>query len=336
MKSIVAIIIGIAVLILVADSLYTVDMREQVIITQFGEPVGGPLKDPGLHFKLPFMQKVNRLDKRWLEWDGEVDEMRTAEKTPILVDTYARWRISDPLLFFKRLRTEQSAQTRIDDIIESETRNVLAANRLIEIVRSTNRELPTRFEVTTEEDEGGTATKESRDLAAAEEAEAEHRVKQATIISQKIMEGRDNLTAAILEKVVNVVPEYGIEVVDLRFQRVNYTPPVEKENFERMIAERKRIADKYRAEGQGESDRIRGRITKEVKTIESQAYETVQVIEGGADAEATTIYAGAHNLDPGLYRLLKSLESYESTFDENTWVLMSTDSDYFQALKSMR
>ena len=331
MKSTIAIAVVAVLLLVLLSSAYTVDIREQVIITQFGKPVGDPVVDPGLHFRTPFIQTVNRLDKRWLEWDGEVDEMRTTEKTPILVDSYARWRISDPLKFFLRLRDERTAQTRLDDIIGSETRNVLAANNLIEIVRSTDRELPDLIEISGPNDAAKPEPGPDEPKADPEQAAAPNVAAAAAI-----EKGREKLTRMILAKVSATVPDYGIEVVDLRFQRVNYTPQVEQKAFERMISERKRIAARYRSEGQGESARIQGRVTEDLKKIESEAYRKVQEIKGSADARATTIYAAAHSLDPELYRLLKSLDSYETTIDKDTWVILSTDADYFKALKSMR
>ena len=320
MKALLGILGVCAAAVVALASTYTIDEREQAILTQFGKPIGDPIKEPGLHFKLPFVQRVNRFDKRWLEWDGEVDEMRTSEKTPILVDSYARWRIVDPLTYFLRMRNEETAQSRLDDVIESETRNVLASNALIEVVRATNRELPLGTDVSLPIDG---AAPEGRKPGT-------HKVvTQVTI-------GREKLTRMVLERVQKTVPEYGIEVVDLRLQRVNYTPSVEQKVFERMISERKRIASRYRSEGQGESARILGRLTEDLKRIESEAYRQVQEIEGGADARATAIYARAHNLDPELYRMLKSLESYQAAVDTDTTMVLSTDSDFFRALKSIR
>lgn len=327
-RNVLLIALGSLVMLAALSSAYTVDEREQVLITQFGRPVGEPVRAAGLHFKVPFVQKVNRLEKRWLEWDGDVDEMRTAEKTPILVDTYARWRIVDPLKFFLRLRDEERAQSRLDDIIESETRNALASVPLAEIVRATNRALPPPESAV----EGVGVPREPTESAAGGEAPRGH----PATGDERVRVGRDELTRRILERVSRTVPDLGIEVVDLRFQRVNYTAQVERRVFDRMISERKRIAALYRSEGQGEAARIQGEMTEELKTIESEAYELVQQLEGAADAKATRIYARAHALDPELYRLLKSLESYESTLDKDTWVMLSTDSDFFRALKQLR
>jgi membrane protease subunit HflC len=339
--------IGLVALVLLASSAYTVDMREQAIITQFGEPVGEPVTEPGLHFKLPLIQTVNRLDKRWLEWDGEVDEMRTAEKTPIIVDTYARWRIRDPLKFFKALRAERIAQSRIDDIIEPETRNAVAAHKLIEVVRSTDRPLPPSA-ASMALQESDDAELQADAVLSAPEAEAEAAKAPAqgakaplaaeapglqTGINERIEQGRAKLQATILERVSPTLSDLGIEVVDVRFKRVNYTPPVEQQNFERMISERKAVADKYRSEGRGASARINGEMTRKLKQIESEAYRQVQEIKGSADANATEIYARAHNKDPELFRLQKSLEAYAQTIDQNTWVILSTDADFYQVLK---
>ncbi|MEK7705559.1 MAG: protease modulator HflC [Myxococcota bacterium] len=304
----VAIIVGLAVaLFVLSSSFYTVSEVEQVVLTQFGEPVDMAVKEPGPHFKLPFIQVVHRFDKRWLDWDGDAGEMPTREKTYISVDTYARWRIVDPLKFFTSVRDERNAQSRLDDIIDSETRNVVAAHDLIEVVRSTDR----KFEVSAdyEGEEGGSGTQE-------------HEIKV----------GRDKITRMVLEKAAKAMPDYGIELVDLQFQRVKYTSTVNQKVFERMIAERQRIAERYRSEGQGKRAEILGRKERELKRIESEAYRKVQEIKGQADAQATSTYAAAHNRDPDLYRLIKSLESYRKSIDEETWVILSTDSDYLRPL----
>ena len=299
----IAIVLGV---IVTKASTYVLPEWEQVIITQFGEPIGEAVTEPGLHFKTPFIQEVNRFEKRWLEWDGEESEMPTKEKTYIYVDTYARWRIIDPLKFFTSVRDEASAQSRLDDIIDSETRNVIASHNLIEVVRSTNREF-----------------QQARDIEVAKVAG----VTEAEV--PKIEAGRDKLTRLILEKAAVAMPEFGIELVDIQFQRVNYTRSVKTKVFERMIQDRKSIANAYRSEGEGESARIRGDKARELKTIESGAFKDAEKIRGEADAKATDIYAEAYNRDPGFYKLVRSLESYGKTIDEDSWVVLSSDSDYF-------
>jgi modulator of FtsH protease HflC len=282
---------------------YIVPEVEQVIITQFGEPRGTPVTDPGLHTKIPFVHKVNRFDKRWLEWDGAADEMPTREKTYLWVDTYARWRIVDPLKFFQSVRDERGAQSRLDDIIDSETRNVIAAHDLIEVVRSTNRDF-NRVET----DAGDTTA------------------------PAKVQAGRAKLTQLILEKASAAMPAFGIELRDVQFQRVNYTESVQKKVFERMVSERKRIAELYRSQGEGERNIILGKKERELRTIESEAYRKVQEINGKADADATAIYARSTRLDPKLYRLLKSLEGYRQSFTGDTTIVLSTEGEYFAPL----
>jgi membrane protease subunit HflC len=294
-------------LLLVNSALYTVSETEQVIITQFGEPIGNAVTQPGLHFKIPFTQEANYFDKRWLEWNGNPNQIPTRDKKYIWVETYARWRIADPLLFFQRLRDERGAQSRLDDIIDGETRNVVANHNLIEVVRTTNREF----------DKG----EEAEDVM---EAEAMHEVKL----------GRDKLTRLILERARGIVPDYGIELVDVQIQRVNYIETVQTKVFERMISERKRIADRHRSEGQGKSAEIRGKKERELKVIESEAYRKTQEIMGRADAEAAGIYADAYNRDPKLYGFLKSMETYHHTIDSNTWLLLSTGADLYRYLQS--
>ena len=297
-------VVAIAALIVGFNGIYTLSEVEQAIITRFGKPVGGAITKPGLHFKTPFVHTVHRFDKRWLEWDGEADEMPTKEKTYIVVDTYARWRIVDPLKFFTSVHDELGAQSRLDDIITSETRNVIAAHRLIDVVRTSDRSL--------------TAILPGKQAAPKE--------------GVKDIVGREKLTRLILKKSQLAMPEYGIELVDVQFQRVNYTESVEKKVFERMISERQSIAAQYRSEGEGEAARIRGQKERELKIIESQAYLQQQQIKGKADATATGIYANAYNRDPKLFRLTKSLDSYSKTLDPNTTLVLSTESEYLKSL----
>ena len=297
-------------LILLADGFYVVKETNQVIITQFGDPIGGTIDRPGLHIKVPFIQKANFFEKRWLEWNGEANQIPTKDKKYIWVDTYARWRISEPLTFFQRVRDERGAHSRLDDIIDGETRNAVANYEIIEIVRSSNRE----FEI----------TEEIQELLEAKED------------LLKIEVGREKIAEIILEKSSLVTPEYGIELRDVKIKRVNYVSEVQSKVFDRMIAERQRIAAKYRSEGDGNSAEIRGQKERELKTIQSEAYRKAQEIKGKADAEATKIYASAYNLDPEFYQFTKTLETYKTILDEKTWLLLSTDSEFLKYLKSTR
>ena len=301
-------VIAIAIALITAwSSFYTVAETEQVVITQFGEPIGKPIDAPGLHGKLPVVQEVNVFEKRWLEWDGSANQVPTRDKKYIWVDTYARWRIADPLLFFQRLRDERSAQSRIDDIVDGETRNVIANHDLLEVVRSSNRP----FEL-------GDA---AQDVISEEAAVS-------------VQHGREKITRMILERASAVMPDYGIEMVDVRIQRINYIDTVQAKVFERMISERKRIADRYRSEGQGKSAEIRGRKERELKKIESEAYRKSQEIMGKADAEATSIYAAAYGRSPELYRFLRTMETYRSTVDAKSTLVLSTEGDLFRYLQS--
>jgi membrane protease subunit HflC len=299
--------LGVLALILIWSSLYTVSETEQVIITRFGAPVGRPIGDAGLHVKLPFLQEVNRFEKRWLEWDGDANQVPTRDKKYIWVDTYARWRIADALQFFQRLRDERGAQSRLDDIIDGETRNVIANNNLLEVVRSSNRAFEKGEEV---EDVVG------------EEAAREVHV------------GRNKITRLILERAAKVMPDYGIELVDVQIQRINYVNDVQAKVFDRMISERKRIADRHRSEGQGKSAEIRGKKERELKVIESDAYRNAQAIMGRADAEAAAIYAAAYNRDRDLYRFNRTLQTYRDTIDEESWLILSTSAEVFRYLGS--
>jgi membrane protease subunit HflC len=296
-------------LILLFDAFYIVSETDQVIITQFGEPMGGAVTSPGLHVKIPFIQKAHFFEKRWLEWDGDANQIPTKDKKFIWIDTYARWRISDPLIFFQRVRDERGAQSRIDDIIDGETRNAIANFDLIEIVRSSNRE----FEITEE-------------IA----------ILDIASIIPKIETGRDKIAQIILEKSSQITPEFGVELKDVRIKRVNYVDEVQKKVFDRMIAERQRIASKYRSEGDGKSAEIRGQKERELKKIQSEAYRKAQEIKGKADAEATRIYAQAYNLDPEFYSFMKTLDTYKETIDSSTILLLTTESDYLKYFKRMK
>jgi len=308
-RNIIAIVVPFAILIVLLNTLYVVSETNQVIITQFGEPIGDAVTKPGLHMKVPFIQKANSFEKRWLEWDGDANQIPTKDKKYIWVDTYARWRINDPLVFFQRVRDERGAHSRIDDIIDGETRNAVANYDLIEIVRSSNRE----FELTEEI--------AILDIAAA---------------IPDIETGRDKIAQIILEKSSEITPEFGVELRDVKIKRINYVEEVQRKVFDRMISERKRIAAKYRSEGDGKSAEIRGEKERELKKIQSEAYRKAQEIKGKADAEATKIYAGAYNRDPEFYQFMKTLETYVSTMDKETWLLLSTDAEFLKYLKSSR
>ena len=298
------VVLGIATL---NSALYSVSETEQVIITQFGEPMGGAVTHPGLHVKIPFAQEANVFDKRWLEWNGNPNQVPTRDKKYIWVDTYARWRVADPLLFFQRLRDERRAQSRLDDIIDGETRNVIANHNLIEVVRTSNR-----------------AFERAEEVEDVMETETAHAIEL----------GRDKITRLILERASHIVPDYGIEIVDVQIQRLNYIESVQTKVFDRMISERKRIADRHRSEGQGKSAEIRGKKERELKVIESEAYRKTQEIMGRGDAQATGIYAGAYNRNSELYRFLRTMETYRATIDKDTWLVLSTQADVFRYLQS--
>jgi membrane protease subunit HflC len=290
------------------NSAFVVNEWEQVILTQFGEPVGDPINTPGLSFKVPFIQRVHRFDKRFLEWDGDVAELPTRDKVFIEVDTYARWRISDPLLFFQRLRDERGAQSRLDDILDGETRKAIANHELIEVIRSTNR-VP-------EEDE-------STPGVAGEFAEIE--IGREAIREEVLVAGKDRTA------------DLGIEVLDVQFKRINYSQQVLQDVHARMIAERQRIADRFRSQGQGDKAKILGDMERDLQRISSEAYRTAEEIRGRADAAATEIFARAYNQTSEsrqFYEFLKTMETFESTVDSDTWLLLSTDGDFYKYLKS--
>jgi len=299
--------LGAAVALLLIASIYTVSETEQVILTQFGRPLGGVLKEPGLHVKVPFIQTVHRFDKRWLEYDGDPNEIPTKDKKYIWVDTYARWRIADPLRFYQAVHDERGGQSRLDDIVDGETRNAVASFDLIEVVRSSNRP----FQLTEE-------------LAGIGSAEA----------MAPVAVGRSKIAQIILEKAARITPEFGIELVDVRFKRINYVDTVQQKVFERMVSERKRIAERSRSEGQGRAAEIRGQKERDMLSASSAGYKSAQEIKGAADAKATTIYASAYGRDPDLYQFLKSMETLNASLDEKAWLILSTDSELLKYLKS--
>lgn len=304
----ISLIVVIAVALFIAlDGFYIVDETEQVIITQFGDPVGEAVTTPGMKFKVPFIQTANYFDKRYLEWDGDRNQVPTRDKKFIFVDTYARWQITDPLQFFKRLRDERGAQSRLDDILDGETRNAIASNDLVEVVRSTNRDPNT--EATTIE------------------------VIEDTL--EAISVGRDSIQIEIQQLANQRASDLGIAILDFRFKRINYVEEVRQTVYDRMISERNRIADKFRSEGQGEAARINGEKERELKSIQSEAFRRAQEIKGRADAEAANIYANAYDQTSSsrdLYSFIRSMEAYQNVFDNQTSIILSTDSDFYKYL----
>ena len=302
-------VVAVAILIALGllFSVYALNETEQAILTQFGKPVGGPVTTPGLHVKVPFVQVVHRFDKRWLEYDGDANQITTKDKKYIWVETYARWRIADPLRFYQAVGDERGGQTRLDDIIDGQTRNAVASYDLIELVRSSNR----AYQVTEE-------------LSGIGAAEA----------SVPIETGREKIAAEILRKAAEITPQLGIELVDVRFKRINYVETVQQKVFERMISERKRIAERSRSEGQGRAAEIRGQMQRDVLAASSVGYKTAQELKGAADAKATLIYARAYGKDPDFYQFSRSLEAISAGLDEKAWLILSTDSELLQYLKS--
>jgi len=309
MKRGILIVLALIVLFAISGGFYTLDEREQAVITMFGKPIGEPITKAGIHMKIPFVHTVNKFEKRWLEWDGDANQITTLDKKYIWVDTYARWRIADPLKFFQTVGDERGAQSRIDDIIDGETRLAAARYNLIELVRSSSRPM----DLTTS---GGSEKSSQEEFM--------------------VTKGRAKISDEILENIQEVVPSYGIEVVDFRIKRLNYVKDVRQKVYERMISERKRIAEQYRSEGQGKKAEIIGRTQKELQKIQSQAYRKAEEIKGKADAEATKIYADAYSRDPDLYRFLKNLEALKETVSKQNTFVISTDSEFYEILKKYR
>lgn len=303
-------VVGAVLVLVLMDGIYVVDETEQVIITQFGNPVGEAVVEPGLKFKTPFVQKANYFEKRYLEWDGDRNQVPTKDKKFIFVDTYARWQITDPLQFFRRLGDERGAQSRLDDILDGETRNAIASHDLVELIRSTNRE-PTSEGIISD-------------------------IVQDSLADISV--GRDKIQEEIQQLANNRTSDLGIEVLDFRFKRINYVQEVRQTVYDRMISERNRIADKFRSEGQGEASRINGEKERELQTIQSEAFREAETIKGRADAEAAAIYNAAYNKTTSareLYSFTKSMEAYRNTIDQQTTIILSTDSEFFRYLNSI-
>jgi len=310
MKSKALIIPLVIVLFVLYQGIFTVDETQQVVITQFGKPVGDPITEPGLNFKIPFVQTVSYFPKNLLQWDGDPSQIPTQDKTYIYVDTFARWKIVDPLKFFQTVNNVVGGLARLDDIIDAAVRNFIAQNPLIETVRWTNREL----DVT---EEGMDDTTHTR-------------------VTAEITTGRQNIVRGILNQANPKLKEFGILLIDVQIKRLNYVEEVRRSVYGRMIAERKQIAERFRSEGEGESRKIEGDRERDLKEITSVAYRKSQEIKGKADAEATLIYARAYNEDPDFYSFLQTLDIYKKTMDKDTSLVLSTDSDFLRYFKSLK
>lgn len=304
-----AIVLG-ALGLIASQSLYIVSEKEQVIITQFGEPIGEAITEPGLNLKIPFLHTANYFEKRYLEWDGDPNQVPTKDKVFIFVDTYARWQITDPLKYFQTLGDEQGAQARLDDILDGEARNAVAGHDLAELIRSTNREPAQQEDI-------------------------------ADIVNdslQVISVGRDQIQEQIQQLANERAKDLGIAVLDFRFKRINYAEEVRRTVYDRMISERNRIADKFRSEGQGEASRINGEKERELLRIQSEAFRSAETIRGRADAQAAAIYNAAYNKSASarsLYNFVKSMEAYSSTIDKETSLIISTDSEFYKYLNAI-
>jgi membrane protease subunit HflC len=306
--------LGIAAFVLMS-AVYTVSEVQQMIITQFGKPVGDPITTAGLKIKIPFIQEVNPIDKRVLEWDGSPSDMPTKDKLYISVDLFARWRIVDPLQYFLRLRDERSAQSRLDDILGSETRNAVAKHELIEIIRTTKDRVPQRDSLLTG---------------------AQQEAKMGSLVP--IHKGRKLVEKEIFDAAAEKVKVFGIELLDIRFKRINYNQSVRPKIYDRMISERRQIAERFLSEGNGEAARIRGNRVRDLNKIQSEAYREVEEIRGAADAKATEIYARAYNQSPEaveFYEFTRTMQAYQYIIESNSTLILSTDSDLFKFLKGM-
>lgn len=309
MKKPLIIIVLIFLVLFLQGGLFVVNEGKQAIVTQFGKPVGD-VRMAGLHFKIPFIQEVHIFERRILKWDGDASQIPTKDKRYIFLDTTARWRISDPLLFFKTVATERGALSRLDDIIDSVVRDAVSGHLLVELVR-------------------GDDYQSSQGATEVIEIEGKP-VDAATLV------GREEIISGVLEKARENTPEYGIDLIDVQIKRINYVDQVRQRVYERMISERKKVAAQFRSEGEGEKADILGQMQKELKTIESEAYRKSVQIRGEADAGATTVYAEAYGKDPEFYAFLRTLEAYQKAIGENSRMVISSDAEFYRYLKSLK
>ena len=310
----VAVILGVSLLLLVVlmASAFIVPESKQAFLTQFGKPIRDPITESGLHFRIPFVQKVRIFEKRFLEWDGDANQVQTSDKRYIAIDSYARWLISDALLFFQKVQNERGAQSKLDDILDGETRKVIARNNLVEMVRSQTRDV----------------TNDSPE---------EERAEVATLSDFEL--GRNAIATEVMNAARIQLKDLGIDLLDLRFKRINYGADVQRKQFDRMISERNRIASRFRSEGEGEAAKILGERERQLKTIESAAFRQAEEIRGNADAKAITIYASAYNKGPEsreFFKFLKTMESYSSSLRKQDWLVLSTKSDFYRYLTTLK
>lgn len=313
MGAFIGVVIVVFLILLFSGAFYTVSEWDQVVITQFGRPVGKPKTEAGLRFKIPFIQEIHRYEKRIMRWDGDPKEIPTRDKRFIYVDTTARWRIVDAQKFLEVLGTYEQAYAKMDDIIDAVLRDYVSANPLVELVRTTN-------EMPSVENVEGKVLSPFQDEATAPET---------------VLLGREKITRAILAEASKAMPAFGMELVDVRIKRINYVEQVRKKVYERMVSERKRKAAQFRSEGEGKKAEILGQMEKELKSIISGAYRTAEEIRGDADAEATRIYGNAYGQDPAFYAFFKTLETYKGAAYKNAFVILGTDSDYYRFLKTI-
>lgn len=303
------IVVMVMLLLVLSGTFYTVEEGQQAVIVQFGRPVGEPVTAAGLHVKLPFVQEVRRFEKRILIWDGDPNQIPTKGREFIWVDTTARWRIADVKTFLESVASEEGARSRLDDIIDSMVRDQVSSSELVELVRSASWEVPK------------------------EEVLEEVPAEQQEELKKEISRGREEITRTILAEARKIIPQYGIELVDVRIKRLDYVESVRERVYARMISERKRIAAQFRSEGDGRGAEILGEMEKELRQIRSVAYRQVQEIRGGADAEATRIYGEVYSRDPEFYAFSRTLETYGEGAQQNAVLILTTDSDYYRYLK---
>lgn len=332
-KLVLIIIVAVVFLLMLLNPFYIVEEGKQAIKVQFGRPVGDPIVKAGLHFKIPFIQTIHFFEKRILEWDGYPNQIPTKDKRYIWVDTTARWRISNPLRFYQSVRDERGGQARLDDIIDAAVRDLVTSHNLVEVIRSSNRILTEADIIPDDEELQSVLEDDEASIEDLMETESAPLLDIEAAALETIITGREELRIMIKERAEQITPQYGIELIDVRIKRINYVDEVKRRVYERMIAERRRAAEEYRSEGRGSSAEIRGRTERELRGILSDAYRQAQEIQGRADAEAAKIYAESYQKHPQFYNFIKTLETYQNSINKETFLIFSTDADYYNLLQ---
>jgi membrane protease subunit HflC len=325
MKKTITVLVVVAVIVilfLITGPFYVIEEGEQAVVIRFGRIISIQT-DAGLKIKVPFVDNVNRFPKKILAWDGESQRIPTKENQFIWVDTTARWKISDPKLFYESVTTINGAQSRLDDVIDSAVRKIVSRNSLVEAVRNSN--------VINEIDRPSVY----QAGAEIEGEEAESLGIDTSIVYEEITKGRAVLSDEMFQESSQITPQYGIELIDIIIRQIKYSDELTESVYRRMIKERNQIAQAFRSDGEGKKAAIMGEMQRELDSIQSNAYRQSEQIKGEADARAAAIYANTYNRNPDFYEFWKAIESYKTMLPKFRKTL-TTEPEYFQYLYDQR